>query len=101
MTRLTTGQVRLVEEYVSVLDYLSRCALAVERDDWFYLYDKSAELVVQADRVAGGGGATSGCSPSTRGVSWRCGPDGCLRGLPSCGGRSTPSGVCPPGVPLL
>jgi hypothetical protein len=52
MTRLTPSEVRLVEQYVSVLDYLSRCAQAVEHDDWFYLYDKSAELAVRADRLA-------------------------------------------------
>ena len=52
MTRLTTSEARLVQEYVSVLDYLSRCAQAVEREDWFYLYDKSAELAVRAQRLA-------------------------------------------------
>ena len=52
MSRLTTAEVGLVEQYVGVLDYVSRCAQAVERDDWFYLYDKSAELAVQAKRLA-------------------------------------------------
>ena len=52
MNRLTTAEVRLVEQYLSVLDYVSRCAQAVERDDWFYLYDKSAELAVRAERLA-------------------------------------------------
>jgi hypothetical protein len=52
MNELTPTEVRLVEQYVSVLDYLSRCAQAVEGDDWFYLYDKSAELAVQAKRLA-------------------------------------------------
>jgi hypothetical protein len=52
MSRLTTSEVRLVEQYVSVLDYVSRCAQAVESDDWFYLYDKSAELAVRAERLA-------------------------------------------------
>ena len=52
MKGLTTTQVRLVEQYVGVLDYVSRCAQAVERDDWFYLYDKSAELALQAARLA-------------------------------------------------
>jgi hypothetical protein len=52
MTRLTTSQARLVEQYVSVLDYVSRCAQAIERDDWFYLYDKSTELAVRAQRLA-------------------------------------------------
>jgi hypothetical protein len=52
MSGLTTTEVRLVEQYVSVLDYLSRCAQAIECDDWFYLYDKSAELAVRAERLA-------------------------------------------------
>jgi hypothetical protein len=52
MSRLTTTEVRLVEQYVGVLDYLSRCAQAVEGDDWFYLYDKSAELALRAERLA-------------------------------------------------
>jgi hypothetical protein len=52
MSRLTPTEVRLVEQYVGVLDYLSRCAQAVEGDDWFYLYDKSAELALRAERLA-------------------------------------------------
>jgi hypothetical protein len=52
MSRLTPTEVRLVEQYVGVLDYVSRCAQAVEGDDWFYLYDKSAELAVRAERLA-------------------------------------------------
>ena len=52
MKGLTTAEVRLVEQYLGVLDYVSRCAQAVEGDDWFYLYDKSAELAVQAKRLA-------------------------------------------------
>jgi hypothetical protein len=52
MNRLTTAEVRLVEQYVGVLDYMSRCAQAVECDDWFYPYDKSAELAVRAERLA-------------------------------------------------
>jgi hypothetical protein len=52
MSGLTTAEVRLVEQYVGVLDYVSRCAQAIECDDWFYLYDKSAELAVRAERLA-------------------------------------------------
>jgi hypothetical protein len=52
MSRLTPTEVRLVEQYISVLDYVSRCAQAIEGDDWFYLYDKSAELAVRAERLA-------------------------------------------------
>jgi hypothetical protein len=52
MKGLTTTEVRLVEQYVGVLDYISRCAQAVEGDDWFYLYDKSAELALRAEQLA-------------------------------------------------
>jgi hypothetical protein len=52
MNRLTTTEARLVEQYVSALDYVSRCAQAIDTDDWFYLYDKSAELAVRAERLA-------------------------------------------------
>jgi hypothetical protein len=52
MSRLTSTEVRLVEQYVSVLDYVSRCAQAIDTDDWFYLYDKSVELAVRAERLA-------------------------------------------------
>jgi hypothetical protein len=52
MSRLTTTDVRLVEQDISVLDYVSRCAQAVEGDDWFYLYDKSAELAVRVEGLA-------------------------------------------------
>jgi hypothetical protein len=52
MSRLTTSEARLVEQYVSVLDYVSRCAQAVASNDWFYLCDKSAELAVRAERLA-------------------------------------------------
>ena len=52
MSELTNPEIRLVEQYVGVLDYLSRCAQAIDTDDWFYLYDKSAELAVRAERLA-------------------------------------------------
>jgi hypothetical protein len=52
MSRLTTTEARLVEQYVSVLDYLSRCAQAIDHADWYYLADKAASLAVQAERLA-------------------------------------------------
>jgi hypothetical protein len=52
MSRLTTGEARLVEQYVSVLDYLSRCAQAIDGGDWYYLADKAASLAFQAERLA-------------------------------------------------
>jgi hypothetical protein len=52
MSRLTTSERRLVEQYVSVLDYLSRCAQAIDGGDWYYLADKAASLAFQAERLA-------------------------------------------------
>jgi hypothetical protein len=52
MKGLTSTELRVVEEYVWVLDYVSRCALGVERADWFYLYDKASELQRAAGRLA-------------------------------------------------
>jgi hypothetical protein len=52
MSQLTTTEVRLVEQYVSVLDYLSRCAQAIDGGDWYYLADKAASLALQARRLA-------------------------------------------------
>jgi hypothetical protein len=52
MKGLTSNELRLVEEYVWVLDYVSRCALGVDRADWFYLYDKASELQRAAGRLA-------------------------------------------------
>jgi hypothetical protein len=49
---LTPTELRLVEQYVWVLDYVSRCALGVERGDWFYLYDKAGELATAAQRLS-------------------------------------------------
>jgi hypothetical protein len=52
MNGLTPTELRLVEEYVWVLDFVSRCALGVDRGDWFYLYDKVGELARAAQRLS-------------------------------------------------
>jgi hypothetical protein len=50
---LTTTETRLAEQYVSVLDYVSRCAHAIDGGDWFYLYDdKAGALADEAARLA-------------------------------------------------
>jgi hypothetical protein len=49
---LTTTETRLAEQYVSVLDYVSRCAQAIDGGDWFYLYDKAGALADEAARLA-------------------------------------------------
>jgi hypothetical protein len=50
--RLTDAEVRLAEQYVSVLDFVSRCAQAIDGGDWFYLYDKAGQLEDAAGRLA-------------------------------------------------
>jgi hypothetical protein len=52
MSQLTTTEVCLVEQYVSVLDFVARCAQAIDHGDWFYLYDKAGTLADQAERLA-------------------------------------------------
>jgi hypothetical protein len=52
MNGLTTTETRLAEQYVSVLDYVSRCALGIDRREWFYLYDKASTLADEAERLA-------------------------------------------------
>jgi hypothetical protein len=52
MKGLTSTEVRLVEQYVSVLDYVSRCAQAIDHGDWFYLHDKAGHLADQAQRLS-------------------------------------------------
>jgi hypothetical protein len=49
---LTPAELRLVEEYVWALDFVSRCALGIDRGDWFYLYDKASELAGAAQRLS-------------------------------------------------
>ena len=62
MNGLTTTEVRLVEQYVSVLDYVSRCAQAIDGGDWFYLYDKAGTLAEEAAAA----GRASPARPTTR-----------------------------------
>jgi len=42
--RLTDAEIRLAEQYVRVLDFVSRCAQAVEEGNWYYLRDKAHQL---------------------------------------------------------
>ena len=51
MNQLTTTEVRLVEQYLRVLDLVSRCAQAVDTDDWFYLLDKVRQLEYAAEHL--------------------------------------------------
>jgi hypothetical protein len=52
MKGTTPIELRLVEQYVWVLDFVSRCALGIDRGDWFYLYDKAGELASAAQRLS-------------------------------------------------
>jgi hypothetical protein len=48
---LTSIETRLAEQYVSVLDFVSRCALAVDEGNWHYLWDKAGQLEDAAGRL--------------------------------------------------
>jgi hypothetical protein len=52
MSRLTPTELRLVEQYVWVLDYVSRCAQGIDHGDWFYLADKAGDLASAAQRLS-------------------------------------------------
>ena len=49
--RLTPTELRLAEQYVRVLDFVSRCALAVDEGNWHYLWDKAHQLEGAAGRL--------------------------------------------------
>ena len=51
MSELTDSEVRLVEQYLRVLDFVSRCAQAVDGDDWCYLLDKARQLEYAAEHL--------------------------------------------------
>ena len=61
--RLTNVEIRLVERYVGVLDFVSRCAEAIDRGDWFYLADKAGELQYVAGRLAEVAGEAHDAAP--------------------------------------
>ncbi|HEY2956660.1 MAG TPA: hypothetical protein VGM21_00400 [Actinomycetota bacterium] len=48
----TSTEVRLAEQYAWVLDFVSRCALAVDEGNWRYLWDKAGQLQGAAGRLA-------------------------------------------------
>ena len=48
----TDAEVRLVEQYVRVLDFLSRCAQAIDTGNWHYLWHKTAQLEDAATDLA-------------------------------------------------
>jgi hypothetical protein len=42
--RLTDAEIRVAEQYVRVLDLVSRCAQAIDGGNWAYLADKARQL---------------------------------------------------------
>jgi hypothetical protein len=51
-TNPTNAEMRLVEHYVRVLDFTSRCAQAIDTGNWHYLADKAAQLNDAASGLA-------------------------------------------------
>src|SRR6266536_5222962 len=55
---LTDAEEYLAEQYVRVLDFVSRCAQAIDAGNWHYLRDKAGQLEYAADRLAQVAGET-------------------------------------------
>ena len=49
--KFTHHEIRVAEQYISVLDFVSRCAQAIEEDSFRYLEDKAAQLRYAAGRL--------------------------------------------------
>ena len=52
MHGLTDTETRLVEDYLWVIDLVSRCAQGLDGGDWCYLADKAQDLARRAERLA-------------------------------------------------
>jgi hypothetical protein len=52
MAELTDTETRLVEDYLWVIDLVSRCAQSLDGGDWYYLADKAQDLARRAARLA-------------------------------------------------
>ncbi len=52
MTAPTDAEIRLVEQYVRVLDFISHCAQAIDAGNWHYLADKAVQLQDAATGLA-------------------------------------------------
>jgi hypothetical protein len=52
MPELTDIETRLVEDYLWVIDLVSRCAQGLDGGDWYYLHDKARDLARRAERLA-------------------------------------------------
>jgi hypothetical protein len=48
MHGLTDTETRLVEDYLWVIDLVSRCAQGLDGGDWYYLADKAQDLARRA-----------------------------------------------------
>ena len=57
-TGLTDAEERLAEQYVRVLDFVSRCAQAIDAGNWHYLRDKAGQLESAAGQLARVAGQT-------------------------------------------
>ncbi len=48
---LTDTEERLAEQYVRVLDFVSRCAQALDEGNWHYLWAKAGQLADAAQQL--------------------------------------------------
>jgi hypothetical protein len=95
MHGLTDTETRLVEDYLWVIDLISRCAQGLDGGDWYYLADKAQDLA----RRASGWPIPPARSPRTCGTTGQGrGPGGrpCAPRWPCTAATTAPAGCCTP-----
>lgn len=63
---LTPTEGKLAQAYVETMDFVSRCAQALEDGDWDYLADKACQLRNRAHALEAAADAAKAASPSPR-----------------------------------
>lgn len=63
VSELLPPEERLVERYISVLDFVSRCAQAVDEGNTYYLWDKAGQLEDAARALHAELGSSNGRPP--------------------------------------
>jgi hypothetical protein len=70
MPELTPIETRLVEDYLWVIDLVSRCAQGLDGGDWYYLVDKAQDLARRAERLAATAGEVAQAIRDQRPGPW-------------------------------
>src|SRR6266536_3563694 len=86
----TDPEIRLVEQYVRVLDFVSRCAQAIDTGNWHYLWAKTAQLEDAAGWLGSPTRPGSRSAPAGRGPA----PRSSVPRSPTRAATTWPVGCC-------